>query len=135
MKPRKIGSSTVMASLIPRHDERNLGRKLVRLEADRKQREQRIDTARYRNRNGEHVIENERGTRNEARVRADQPRRDPVAASARGKQLDDLVIGERDDEHRRRGGEREVKAQIRVLAQRAKRLLGAVAGGGYPVRS
>jgi hypothetical protein len=41
--------------------EPNLGRKLVRLEAERKERKQSIDAARYRNRNGEHVIDNERG--------------------------------------------------------------------------
>ena len=98
------------------HDERDFGCKLVWLEGERKQREQGIDPARDRNRDGEHVIENERGARDEARIGADQARGDPVAAPARGKQLDDLVVGERDDEHGRRRGEREVQPQIGVLA-------------------
>src|SRR6267378_5628953 len=118
-----------------RDDERDLGGKLVRLKAERKQRKQRVDAARDRNRNGEHVIENQRCPRGEARVRADQPRGDAVAPSARGKQLDDLVVGKRDDEHGRRRGECEVKPQLGVLAQRAKRLFGAIAGGGNPVCS
>src|SRR6266853_901911 len=80
-----------------RDDERDFGRKLVRLEPERKQREQRVDAARDRNRNGEYVIEDERRTRGEASVRADQPRGDAIATPACGKELDDLVVGERDD--------------------------------------
>ncbi len=55
-----------------RDDEADLGGKLVRLEADRKQREERIDAARDRDRDGEHVVEDERGAGNQARVWTDQ---------------------------------------------------------------
>ena len=118
-----------------RGDERDLGGELVGLEAERKQREERIDAARDRDRNREYVVENQRGARSQARVRADQARGDPIAASARGKKLDHLVVGERDDEHRHRGGEREVQAELGVLAQGPKRLFGAVAGRRDSVRA
>ena len=58
--------------------------------------------------------------------RADQAGGDAVTAAAGGEQLDDLVVGERDDEHGRRGRERQVEAQMRVHTQRTEGFFGAV---------
>ena len=60
---------------------------------------------------------------------------DLVAAASRREQFDHLVVGDRDDEHRDAGCDRQVQAEVTVLAERQKCLLGSVAGGGKPVRA
>ena len=55
--------------------------------------------------------------------------------SAAGEQLDDLVVGEGNDEHRHRRGERQVKPEMRVTAERKETELGAVGGGREAVRT
>ena len=115
------------------HDQHHLGRELVGLPVERQQREKRVDAARDGDGDGEHVVDDERRAGGQARVGTDQPRGDAVAAASGREELDDLVVGKRDDEHGRRGGEREVQPHLRVLAQRAERLLRPVARGGDSV--
>ena len=43
---------------------------------------------------------------------------DAIAAAAGGEQLDHLVVGERDHEHRERGGEGEVERELAVRSER-----------------
>ena len=139
-KPRKIGSRILIDFLHAaqvehdqRDDQRAFGDQLVRLEAERQQAEQRIHAAGDRDRDGEHVVDDQRRAGGQAGVGPEQAGRDPIAAAAGRKQLDDLVVGKRDDEHRRRGGDRQVQAELGVLAERPERLLRAVAGRGDAV--
>jgi hypothetical protein len=103
------------------------------VEPDGEQAEKRVRSGRDGDRDGQHVIHDQRRPGHEPRVRADQARRDLVAAAAVGKELDHLVVGERDDEYRHRDGEGEVEPEVLVGAQGEIGFLGAVARRGQPV--
>src|SRR5205823_10460952 len=72
-------------------DQHELGGELEFLGAERQQAEDRVDPARDRDRDREHVIDDQRRPGHEPGVGADQAGRDLVAAAARRKQLDDLI--------------------------------------------
>ena len=116
-----------------RDDEHDLGGELVGLEAKRQQRVERVHAAGDGDRDREHVIEDERRAGGDPGMGPEQPGCDAIAAPAGGKQLDDLVVGERDDENRQRRGERKIQPEMRVLAQGAEGFLRSVAGGGDAV--
>ena len=76
-KPRKIGSRILIDSFMPRRlstisstdDQRSSVPELARLEAERQQAEQRIDAARDRDRDGQHVVDDQRARRRRAPAR------------------------------------------------------------------
>ena len=88
-----------------------------RLELDdlvhrRQQAEQGVNAARSRDGDREHVVDDQRRSRDEARVGADELGRHLVTAATVRKQLDDLVVGQRDHEHGERGCDREVEREL-----------------------
>ena len=99
----------------------------------RQQGKQRVDAARYRDGDREHIVDDQSAAGHEARVRPEQAGRDLVTAAAIGKQLDDLVVRHRDYEHGDGRHCRKVETQRRVRTQREKRFLGTVAGGRQTV--
>ena len=68
-----------------------------------------------------------------AYARSDQSRGDAITAAARRKQLDDLVVGHRDNEDGNRRGERQEQAHRHVRPERQEGLLRPVTGGGEAI--
>ena len=99
----------------------------------RQQAEERVDAARRRDRDRQHVVDDQCGARDETRVGTDELGRHLVAAAAVRKQLDDLVVGQRDHEHCERGRHGEVQRELVVRAERHERFGGAVRRGGQAV--
>ena len=56
--------------------------------------------------------------RDQAHVGADQLAGDPITAATRGKQFDDLVVRQGDDEHRHRSRDCHIQAEMGMVAQR-----------------
>jgi hypothetical protein len=107
-------------------DEREFRRELEHHRPLGQQAEQRIDPTCNRNGDRQNVIDDQPGTRNEARARTDQAGRDTIATAAGREQLDHLVVGERNDEYRRGRGDRHEQAEVGVCAQSTERLLGTI---------
>jgi hypothetical protein len=116
-------------------DEERLGPEFIGLKAERQEGRQRVDPGGDRDRDGQHVVEDQRAAGHQPQVGADQLGGDAVAAAPGREQLDHLVVGQRDDEDGDRGGDRHVQAEVGMGAQRAEGLLGAVGGRGQPVRA
>jgi hypothetical protein len=88
----------------------------------RQQAEERIHAARDRDGDRQNVIDDQRRPRNESRVRPYETGSDLVSAAAVRKQLDDLVVCERDHEHREGRGDRQIERKGAVCAERHVRL-------------
>ncbi len=116
-------------------NEEGFGPYLVRLETERQEGRERVHPGRDRDGDREHIVEHEGAAGNQAQVGADQFGGDAVTASTGGKQFDHLVVGQRNDEHRHRGGDGHVQAQVGMDAQRAEGFFRAVGGGGQAVRA
>lgn len=101
-------------------DEKRFGPEFIRLEAERQERRERIDAGRDRDRDGEHIVEDQGAAGHETQIRPDELGGHAVAAAPGREQLDHLVVGERDDEHRDGGGDGHVQAEVRMRAERAK---------------
>ncbi len=84
-------------------------------------------------RDGEDVVDQQRRPGDHADRRAEQLGGHHVAAAAEGEALDDLGVGDRDDEDGDRGGEPQRHRQVGVPAERAEGLVRAVGRGGEPV--
>ena len=93
----------------------------------------RVGARRERDRDREHVVDEQRGAGQDSDRLAEQLARDRVAAAARGELLDDAAVARADDEDRDRGREREEDGEADVLAERLERLLGAVGARREPV--
>ena len=94
----------------------------------RQQTEHRVSAAGHRNGDGQHVVDDQRRTRNQAGAWADQLGCDFVAATAVRKQLDDLVVGQRNDEHGQNGRRGEIQAELGMRSEREIGFFGAVTG-------
>jgi hypothetical protein len=110
-------------------DQPQLGPQLKALRGHRQQAEDGIGAARDRDRDRQHIVDNERRSRDQPCVRADQISRDLVSAAAGGEELDHLVVGDGDDKDRESGGSSHVKSEMGMLSEGEKRLLRTVAGG------
>src|SRR3970040_1029088 len=106
MKPRNTGSSTLIASFMPR-----------RLSSS--------STATIASPLRSFHFWNAIGS--SENIASTQARVGALPAPAGRKQLDHLVVGERDQEHRHHRREREVKTEMGMLAERLERFLGSVA--------
>ncbi len=115
------------------HDDRKLHFQLDHLVHGRDEAEERIHAARRGDRDREHVVDDQGGPGHEARVRAHQLGGHLVAAAAVRKEFDDLVVGQRNDEHGEGGGDREIQRELAVLTERDERLGRAVRGGRQAV--
>ena len=126
------------AAQVERHeqyDRREFDAYLVAVQAERQQAEHRIGAAGNRYCNRQHVVDDERRAGHEAGMRAEQIGGDLVAAAAVRKELDDLVVRERDDEDGDRDRDREIKAEVRVAAQRQERFFRPVTRRRQAVRA
>ncbi len=92
------------------------------------EREQCVDAARHRDRDGEDVVDDEGAAGDKARGGPEQAAGDLVAAPAVREQLDDLVVGEGDHEHGDCRQRRQVEPERSVRAERKERLRRPVAG-------
>jgi hypothetical protein len=109
------------------HDHQHqLGAELELTRRRRQQTEQRVYTAGHRDRDGQHIVDHQRRARNQSSTGADETGGHAVSAPAGRKQLDHLVVGKRNNEHRRRGGDRHVQPELGMCAERLERLLRAV---------
>ena len=115
------------------NDQHQLGSELEIACRGRQQAEQGIDATGNRYRDSEDIVDNQRRAGDQSRARADETARYAIPAAAGRKQLDDLVVRERNNEHRRRGRERHVEPEVGVLAQRLERLFRTVGRGGKSV--
>ncbi len=101
------------------HDEHNnhkcFGPKFVLMKSERQKRRQSIDSGGDRNRDCQHIVDDQCATGNQPHIRSDQLGGDTIAATAGWKQLDDLVICQCDDEHGDCGRDRHVQAEMRIV--------------------
>jgi len=109
-------------------DEGRLDDELVFTIGRRQKAEQRVASRGDRDRNGHDVVDQQRTARDHAEPRPEQLGRHQVAAAAVRKLLDDVAVGVGDDTDRQRRQRRQHQRQRRVVAERAKRLLGSVRG-------
>ncbi len=115
--------------------QRQFADELVGLPVRGQQAEHRIRRAGHRNGDGQHIVHNQRRAGQQAGIGADQARRRLVAAAAGREQLNHLIVGQRDDEHRHRRGDCQIKPQMGMHPQRQKRFFGAVTCGRKSVRT
>ncbi len=108
---------------------------LQRLHGQRQEAEDGIRPAGNGEGDGEHVVDEKRAARDHAEGRGEELACHEVPAAARREELHDLRVAGGDDEDRDRGGERHEDAQVPVAAQGEEGFLGAVVGGGQPVRA
>ncbi len=116
-------------------DEGHAERDLPVVQICREQAEHGICARRDRDRDRQHVIHDQRRAGHEPRVTPDQLCRHLVAAAAVRKQLDHLVIGERNDEHGHRDGDRQIEPEVGVGAEGKIGLLGAISRRRQAVRA
>ena len=89
-------------------DQPQLGPQLQALGGNRQQAEDGIGAACDRDRDGQHVVDDQRRAGDQPRIGTDQIGRDLVAATPGGEELDHLVVADGDDKDRKRGGGRHV---------------------------
>ncbi len=111
------------------HDRCGRRPELQVLPLDGQEAEERVRAAGDRDRDRQHVVDEQRAAGDQADVRAEEVRGDEIAAAARGKELDDLRVARRDHENGHRGEDGQEQRKILMLPEREKRLLGPVAGG------
>ena len=116
-------------------DPGNLGRQLVVQAAGRQQAEERVRAARDRERDGQHVIDQQRGAGYHPQTGREQFAGHQVAAAARREQLDDLRVAGADDEYRHDRRRRDKQAQVNMAVQGLEGLLRTVARRRQPVRA
>jgi hypothetical protein len=97
----------------------------------RQEAEERIPRGRDRDRDRHHVVDEQCATREDTRPRAEELARDKVPAAAMRERLDDAPVGGRDDEHRDRGQQ----AEVRVLPERMERFRRTIGRRRQPVGS
>jgi hypothetical protein len=85
-----------------------------------------VGAARDRDRDRQNVVDHQRASRSQSRIRPQQLGRHQVAAAARRKQVDRLRIRGRDDENGQRRHHGQEHRQVLVVAEREERLLGTV---------
>src|SRR5262249_36535154 len=85
-----------------------------------------VDARRDGGRDRQDVVEDQSASGDDAEARAEQLRRDEVAAAAAREKLDDLAVTGGDDQDRGRDHQREEDREVPVVAQRLEGLLGAV---------
>ena len=86
-------------------------------------------------RDGEDVVDEQRGPGDEPGPRAQEPGRHHVPAAAEGEVLDDPRVGERDEQHRPGRRERQRRGQEVQVADGPVELVGTVRRGGEAVRA
>ncbi len=140
MKSRKIGTRTWMLSLTPRRfrtirtrPTTNSRPELPGLPPRRQEAEDLVAARGDGDGDRQHVVDDEGAARHDPELRAQELRRDEVAAAARREELDDLAVGERDDADRDGGENRQPDRQVGVGAEGLERFLGAVRRGGQSV--
>jgi hypothetical protein len=116
-----------------RDDDDDLERELEGLVAEGQVREDRFAPAGNGDRDRQDVVDREGRAGDDACRAAEELARHRVAAAAVRELLDDLAVGVGDDDDRERGREREEDGEVRVLAERAERLVGSVGGGRQAV--
>ena len=118
--------------------ERELARdeqeKLVALHPRGEQAEKGVGAARHRDRDREHVVDQERAARDDARRGREQLARHQVSAAARREERDDLRVAGADRDDRDDAGQRDEEAQVGAAAERLECLLRPVARRREPVR-
>ena len=97
------------------------------------QAEQGIARRRNRDRDRQHVVDDQRAAGQHADLRPQHLAGHQVAAAAAGKRLDDVAVAGRDDEHREHRRQRQEDRQVRMLPQVLERLGRAVARAGQAV--
>ena len=142
MKSRKIGTRTRMLSLMPRRlrtmrisPTMNSVRNFQPTMCRREKTEELVHSGGDGDRDRQDVVDDESAARYHPELRAQQLRGDEVAAASRREELDDLAVGERDDEDREGGQHRQPDGQVGMVAESLERLFGAVGRGGEPVCS
>ena len=118
-----------------RQDEEHFGNDLVGLEPARQKTEQRVRAAGDRDRNGQHVIDHQRRTGEQAGLGPQKLGRDQITAAASGEQLDDLRIACRNDKDRHGHQHRERKGKIEMFTEREKGFFGTVGRRTQAVRA
>ena len=107
---------------------------LIMQQPGRQHAEQGIRAAGHRNRDRQHVVNQQRAARYHPHPRREQLAGNQVTAAARREQLDDLRIAGADDEYRHDRRRRHDQAQVYVPIQRLEGLFRPVARRGQPVR-
>ena len=103
------------------------GDQLVRVPRLRQKTEHGVARGRDRDGDREDVVDQQRGSGYQARVRSEVLRRDDVSTAALRELLDDPAVPVGDDEHRQRHGQREEQRHVAVtIPERLERLLGPV---------
>ena len=115
------------------HDGRPLGGDLPGRERGRQEAPDGLASRGDRHRDGEDVVDEQRGAGDEAGSRAQEPRRHHVPAAAEGEVLDDPGVGERDEQHRPGRRERQRRGEEVQVADGPVELVGAVGRGGEAV--
>ena len=101
---------------------------LVRKPSRGQETEQRVGAAGDRDRDRQHIVDEQRAAGNHADGGREQFAGDEIAAAAGREQFDDLRVTGADDEDRQCGGQTDKNAQIGMRPQREERLLRTVTG-------
>ena len=101
-------------------------RELPSLPRGRQEAEHRIHAGGDGNRDGEHVVDDERRARHDPRGPAEQSRGHDVATATEREVLDDPAVGVGDDEDGERDGARHRDGEVPVRAERLEGFLGPV---------
>ncbi len=138
----KIGVRATTDSLTPRRliqmrkrRMKTMNHELVGEPRRRKEAEDGVRPRRHRDRDRQHVVDDERRARDHPRSLPEELRRDDVPAAAGGERLDDLRVAPGDDEDGEHRGRRDEEGQDGVPPEGEVRLFRAVRGGGDPVRT
>ena len=113
--------------------QRDFQAQLRRANHRREQREQCVDAARHRDRDGQNVIDDQRAAGDQPRVRTQQARGDLVTTAARREQFDNLVVRDRDDEHRGCGQRSKIEPERRMRSEREISLFRSIACRRKPI--
>jgi len=116
-------------------NQRQRAAQLPGLEGQRQQRKQRVDAAGHGDGDGQHVVDRQRGPRNQAGVTSEQHGSDAVATAAGREQLDHLVVSKGDHEDGDGRGQCKVQPEVGMGAERLEGFFRPVGRGRKAIRT